>query len=131
MSAFEKETCPYCGEKNCEAEWCDVGVGFVQCAPYHCPACNASEIGPHDGERELTEEERRTGWYAPGALSPYVSSINGAFIEQDVALEMYREGLVDTVPFQLALSEAEEKALFQKMILKRFRSVSTVESRLC
>lgn len=126
MSAFAKETCPYCGEINCEAEWCDVGVGFVQCAPYHCLVCHATEIGPHDGERELTEEEKRTGWYAPGTLSPHVSNINGAFIEQDVALAMYREGLVDRVPFQLCLSEAEEKTLLQKMIQKKFKSISTM-----
>jgi len=59
--------CPYCGEDTW-AEWCDVGVGHVQCGPYHCLSCHASEIGPHDKEdRELTSEEKRTGWYAPGA----------------------------------------------------------------
>jgi hypothetical protein len=29
--------------------------------------CGASEIGPHDEERELTKEEADTGWYRPGA----------------------------------------------------------------
>lgn len=57
--------CPYC-TLPCEADWVDVGVGYVQCGPYHCEACSASEIGPYDEERELSADERRTGWYAPG-----------------------------------------------------------------
>lgn len=64
--------CPYCG-LECEADWCDVGVGLVQCGPFHC-SCGASEIGPHDEERPLSAEEVNTGWYAPG--SPPGSSAN-------------------------------------------------------
>lgn len=60
------ENCPYCG-KQCEADFVDVGVGYTQCGPYHCEACGASEIGPYDERRPLTQDERRTGWYAPGA----------------------------------------------------------------
>lgn len=41
---FKKEKCPYCGTE-CEADWVDVGVGFVQCGPYYCENCGASEIG--------------------------------------------------------------------------------------
>lgn len=59
------EPCPYCGE-TCEADWCDIGIGVVQCGPYHCISCGASEIGPNDKERDLTERERKAGWYAPG-----------------------------------------------------------------
>jgi hypothetical protein len=55
--------CPYCGE-DCEADFVDVEVGMVQVSPYAC-ACGAVQIGPHDEPRELTDEERRTGWYAP------------------------------------------------------------------
>lgn len=39
------ETCPYC-QSNMHADWVDVGVGMVQCGPYSCMDCGASEIGP-------------------------------------------------------------------------------------
>lgn len=47
MSAYDEPTepCPYC-QHDMEAEFADVGVGSVQCAPYHCDVCGASEIGP-------------------------------------------------------------------------------------
>lgn len=66
-SAYETPTekCPYCGS-DCDADWADVGVGMVQCGPYHCMNCLASEIGPYDKPRELTAKEKETGWYAPG-----------------------------------------------------------------
>lgn len=37
--------CPYC-QSEMDADFVDVGVGFVQCGPYHCFSCGASEIGP-------------------------------------------------------------------------------------
>ncbi|HCF3663708.1 TPA: hypothetical protein NID01_000534 [Pseudomonas aeruginosa] len=58
--------CPYCGA-TCRADFVDVGVGYVQCGPYHCEVCNASEIGPYDRERDLTDREKELGWYAPGS----------------------------------------------------------------
>lgn len=58
------EHCPYC-TTVCHADFVDVGVGMVQCGPYHCEGCGASEQGAYDAERELTEDEKRTGWYAP------------------------------------------------------------------
>lgn len=39
--------CPYCNSV-CEADWVDVGVGMVQCGPYYCTNCGASEIGQFD-----------------------------------------------------------------------------------
>lgn len=47
MSAYDepKETCPHC-QSETEANFVDVGVGSVQCGPYHCYSCGASEIGP-------------------------------------------------------------------------------------
>lgn len=60
------EKCPYCG-KECDADWVDVGVGLVQCGPFHCIFCQASQIGPYDDERDLTDKEKDTGWYEPGA----------------------------------------------------------------
>lgn len=68
-----KERCPYCGAMCC-ADFVDIGVGFQQCGPYHCEACKASEIGPNDAPRELSEREEATGWYLPG--SPAGSSAN-------------------------------------------------------
>lgn len=65
----EKEpeiSCPYCGA-TCRADFVDIGVGYEQCGPYHCEACNASEIGPYDRERDLTDREKELGWYAPGS----------------------------------------------------------------
>ena len=59
-----KERCPYC-KALCCADFVDVGVGYVQCGPYHCEACHASQIGPHDEPRALTQRETDTGWYAP------------------------------------------------------------------
>jgi hypothetical protein len=57
------EPCPYCGEQ-CEADWCDVGVGMIQSGPYHCTSCLAVERGPFDEDREDYDEN--TGWYKPG-----------------------------------------------------------------
>lgn len=60
------QPCPYCGAE-CRADFVDVGVGFTQCGPYHCDECRASEIGPYDKERPLTEAEQKTGWYEPAS----------------------------------------------------------------
>ena len=47
MGAYDtpEKECPYCQEMM-EADYVDVGVGMVQCGPYHCYNCGASEIGP-------------------------------------------------------------------------------------
>ncbi|GIP62842.1 hypothetical protein J32TS6_13970 [Virgibacillus pantothenticus] len=47
MSAYDTptETCPYCGDEM-DTDWVDNGIGMVQCGPYHCQKCHASEIGP-------------------------------------------------------------------------------------
>jgi hypothetical protein len=58
------ERCPYCGTV-CRADFVDIGVGMIQCGPYHCDNCRASEIGPYDKDRELSEIERKCGWYGP------------------------------------------------------------------
>lgn len=64
--AEPKERCPYCGALCC-ADFVDVGVGMVQCGPYHCEKCGASEIGAYDDPREVTPEEDDLGWYKPGS----------------------------------------------------------------
>lgn len=47
MGAYDEPTqkCPYC-KSEMTADHVDVGVGMVQCGPYHCTSCGASEIGP-------------------------------------------------------------------------------------
>lgn len=45
MNDSYTKKCPYC-ESKMEADWVDVDVGLIQCGPYHCYDCNASEIGP-------------------------------------------------------------------------------------
>lgn len=65
--------CPYCGEP-CHCDTVDVGVGLVQCGPYHCDACFASECGPYDSESDQARRDPKTGWYPPA--SPPGSSAN-------------------------------------------------------
>lgn len=87
--------CPYCGYP-CEADFVDVEVGLVQCGPYYCQNCLASQIGPYDKPRDLTEQEQKTGWYAPGApLGSSVNSIDGVPVSHQVAKAAYRIGLLD------------------------------------
>lgn len=88
------EDCPYCGQK-CEADFVDVGVGYTQCGPFHCTACGASEIGPFDEDRELTDEEKKTGWYRPGR-EPGSSAnvIGGQIVDHKTMQNAYRAEFV-------------------------------------
>lgn len=77
--------CPYCKCKDCEADFVDVGVGMIQCGPYYCPACHASEASSRD-TRELTDKEKETGWYEPEtAISETANQINGQLIDHKTA----------------------------------------------
>jgi len=78
----------------CEADFVDVGVGMVQCGPYHCGACGASEIGP-EGKAGCTDEEQRTGWYSGGKLSPYANTVGGQLVDHRTAKVAYDNGLLD------------------------------------
>lgn len=82
--------CPYCGTDT-HADFCDVGVGMIQCGPYHCEACLASEIGGYDKPRPLTDEEKRTGWYAPQS-EPGSSAnvIGGTIVDHQTMNGLYR-----------------------------------------
>lgn len=87
-----KERCPYCNALCC-ADFVDVGVGMVQCGPYHCERCGASQIGPHDEERVLTPEEEKCGWYGPGTAAGSSANVDEdgnhlRFFEADT---LYRE----------------------------------------
>lgn len=89
-----KERCPYCAALCC-ADFVDVGVGYVQCGPFHCEACKASEIGPHDEPRPLSAEEASTGWYGPGAEAGSTANVDERgrhlrFFEADSAYRLGR-----------------------------------------
>lgn len=89
--------CPYCGS-DCYADFVDVDVCMVQCGPYFCDSCHASEIGPNDDKsRELNEDEKRTGWYRPGApVGSSCNTVGGVLIrDHEVAHGLYRLGLLD------------------------------------
>jgi hypothetical protein len=89
-----KERCPYCNAL-CVADFCDVGVGMIQCGPYHCEACGASEIGPHDDERPLTAIEHKTGWYGPDSKPGSSANVDsaGRHIRYFEADTLYRKSL--------------------------------------
>lgn len=93
MGAYDTPqlNCPYC-ENMMDADWVDVGVGMVQCGPYHCFACNASEIGPERDkvEHTLDKDEKRTNFYK-GRISPLANQLNGIPIDYKTADALYRE----------------------------------------
>lgn len=96
--AIEQAFCPYCGYDKCEADHVDVGVGMVQCGPYFCPKCEASEASYYDKDY-LTEEELETGWFAPGKpVSPYANTIDGCLVDHKTAKELYRLDMLDRKP---------------------------------
>ena len=86
-----KVRCPYCGI-FCHADFVDVGIGYVQCGPYHCEACKASEIGPELFQPNVTEQEQETGWYAPGSSPGPHANVDkdGNHIPHYVADTLYR-----------------------------------------
>ncbi len=94
MGAYDTytEKCPYCGT-DCDADWVDVGVGLVQCGPFHCMNCFASQMGPYDEEREEEPDgmRRGTGWYEPHS-EPGSSAnvIGGKIVGHEEALDTYK-----------------------------------------
>lgn len=86
----------------------DVGVGMIQCGPYVCGSCGASEIGPerttntYDDKYRLIstvdnadalgldEDERRTNFYKNGRISPHANQLNGQVISHKLADALYR-----------------------------------------
>lgn len=85
------EKCPYCNA-DCYADFVDIGVGYQQCGPYHCIGCGASEIGPYDAPRDLSEIEKKSGWYAPNS-EPGSSAnvIGGKIVSYQVMNAAYRD----------------------------------------
>lgn len=111
MSAYDKSTvsCPYC-QFPMECDWVDVGVGLIQCGPYCCDNCGASEIGP-ERYRDIADytgpgclgscsdidtchldidaDEKRTGFYK-NRISPHANQHNGQVISHKQADALYR-----------------------------------------
>ena len=88
------ENCPYCGTP-CHADFVDVGVGYTQCGPFHCEQCGASEIGPYDKERTLSEVERKCGWYASGAEPGSSANVLGGKVVSHRQMNaVYREEFI-------------------------------------
>ena len=82
--------CPYCGFL-CDADFVDIGVGWQQCGPYHCENCGASQISGYDEPRELTEEEKETGWYKPNsAPGSSANVINGKVVSANLMKAEYK-----------------------------------------
>lgn len=83
--------CPYC-QTECYADFVDIGVGYQQCGPFHCENCGASEIGPYDAERTLSEVENKTGWYGPES-EPGSSAnvIGGKIVSHETARSAYHD----------------------------------------
>lgn len=87
--------CPYCEYDDCRADFVDVGVGMVQCGPYYCPRCEASEISSRDA-RELTEREKEAGRYEPHSpVSETANSYHGELVDHKTAKDLYGGGLLD------------------------------------
>lgn len=87
--------CPYCGCNDCDADHVDVGVGHIQCGPYYCPECGASEISSLD-KRELTQAEELTGWYRPfSPPSEHANTCGGQLVDHKTAKKLYDVGLLD------------------------------------
>lgn len=84
------ESCPYC-QTICRADFVDIGVGMIQCGPFHCEECGASEIGGYDDPRPLTDDERGTGWYAPNSKPGSTANvINGRIVSHVQARDTYK-----------------------------------------
>jgi len=89
-----KAECPYCSS-ICEADFVDIGVGNVQCSPYYCLNCGASEISYLD-TKKLTEIEKETGWYEPNTpVSENANTCDGVLVDHKTAKQLYNIGLLD------------------------------------
>lgn len=93
--------CPYCGTP-CRADFVDVGVGMVQCGPYFCERCHASEIGAYDKPRDLTDREKETGWYAPHS-EPGSSAnvVNGVVVPASTMKKLYKDKYTNNPEYEI------------------------------
>lgn len=104
MKSNDTKECPYC-HKQMEADWVDVGVGFVQCGPYHCYSCGASVIGPEiddwyykdrEGNTIYTQSKRKywecskKKYHSKVDYSKAVLRYDAPFTEEELKTEFYR-----------------------------------------
>lgn len=106
MSAYDtpRKECPYCKDMM-EADFVDVGVGMVQCGPYHCCNCNASEIGPEldkwfykdrEGKTIYTQSKKRYFSHLGKKIHPYpnysmyVLKYDAPFMEEELKTGFYK-----------------------------------------
>lgn len=106
MGAYDtpSKPCPYC-RMDMEADWVDVGVGMVQCGPYHCWNCGASEIGPElddycykdrEGNNIYLPAKRQYYGYAKKKFRPkedyskYVLRYDAPFSEDELKEGFYK-----------------------------------------
>lgn len=66
--------CRWCSQPT-DAEYVDVGVGFVQVTGGQC-ACGGDEMGPHQTDGRITEVEMATLWRGPFEDCPHYSPFN-------------------------------------------------------
>lgn len=66
--------CRWCGGET-DAEFVDVGVGWVQVTGSECE-CGARELGPYMNNGRLTEVEFATAWMGPYEDYPLFSPFN-------------------------------------------------------
>lgn len=98
--------CPYCGTPGCEADWADIGVGLVQCGPFYCHICGASQVGPYD-VNILDADERRTGWFKPGHFGTSANTVQGLSVDHKTAKRLYEMGLLDDPAVKKKQAEAQ------------------------
>lgn len=109
-SMLPKAICPWCGDDACEADWCDVDVGYVQCGPFHCQACGASEMAEYDVGPERTVLENHYGWFKPGSKpSPYANTVDGKLVSHTEAKQAYVEQRLDLKPGEIPYEERDAK----------------------
>jgi hypothetical protein len=100
----------------------DVEVGEIQCGPYHCDNCGASEIGHEAMELgfEATDEEQKTGYYR-GRHSPYANTVQGTLVDHKTAKRLYEFGLLDEKP------KGDDFAAIVTAVLDRHRLAAEFE----
>jgi hypothetical protein len=86
----------------------DVGVGFIQCGPYYCVNCGASEMGPEGVPADASPKEKQAHWYKAGRTSPHANTFMGDLVDHRTALALYRRGLLDEKPSYPDTQELEE-----------------------
>ena len=67
--------CRWCNSRT-DAEYVDVGVGWVQVTGGKCWDCGAYEMGPYQTDGRITEVEMASLWLGPFEDHPDFSPFN-------------------------------------------------------